>query len=476
MLSLARPLRAAIFASNAKCSEGSSSSGGIAISPTTSSPSPRHSATNASVPSGATPALLRLLAGVDLDEAGQSAPLAVHLPGQRLREPRPVQGLDHIEQGHRLLRLVGLNRADHVQPQVRVALAPRGPARQRLLDVVLAEGALACLERCADARLRLRLAGRDQGHRGRIAIDAARRRRDPLPNRQQVRRHLVLRKIGVLSDRQAHASFLPPSRMSVHEPGAAAQRRCGGWEEIDAHAGLQLRRDHGAARRRALPRRVRGEEAAASQGQPGQVRRGHDLCQARRHPEPGDHLVAELAAAGARQEADPDGELLRCCRRPRRRPGDAPGPRQGAGVPEARRHADRQRHRSPEPRHDRVRARHGAGARRHGAGQSLPVVAPPAGLRGAFRHPRRLRRARRGHQDLARLRGPRRRPDRARHVQELRPGASRQGQGRAAHGRAHGAGRHPLSAARPVSRRASPTRAGRCTSRSASPIRSGSMS
>ena len=42
--------------------------------------------------------LARLLAGVDLDEAGQSAPLPVHLPGERLREPRPVQGLDHIEQ------------------------------------------------------------------------------------------------------------------------------------------------------------------------------------------------------------------------------------------------------------------------------------------------------------------------------------------------------------------------------------------
>ena len=50
----------------------------------------------------------------------------------------------------------------------------------------------------------------------------------------------------------------------------------------------------------------------------------------------------------------PDGELLRQRRRPRRRPGDAPRPRQGAGLSAPRRDADRQRHRSSEPGHDRL--------------------------------------------------------------------------------------------------------------------------
>src|SRR5690606_35780596 len=82
-------------------------------------------------------------------------------------------------------------------------------------------------------------------------------------------------------------------------------------ESEHAQAAVQLRCDHGAARRRALLRRVRRQEAPPSEGRRRQVRRGDDLGQAERSARPGDHLVAELAAAGARPGADPGGPLLR---------------------------------------------------------------------------------------------------------------------------------------------------------------------
>ena len=115
-------------------------------------------------------------------------------------------------------------------------------------------------------------------------------------------------------------------------------------------------RDHGAARRRALLRRVRRSATAASQGRRRQVRRGDELEPAQRLAGHGYDLVAGLAAAGARQGAGAERALLRGGAGPRRRPGAAARSRQGEVVPQARRHAGRQRHRSPEHRADGVLA------------------------------------------------------------------------------------------------------------------------
>ena len=130
--------------------------------------------------------LLRLLAGVDLDEAGRATPLARHLAGERLGELRPVERLDHIEQRDHVLDLVGLDRPDHVQLEVRPGGAGARPARLGLLHVVLAEHALAGGERGPDPLLGLRLADRDQGHRRGRPVDRARSRLDARAHRAQV--------------------------------------------------------------------------------------------------------------------------------------------------------------------------------------------------------------------------------------------------------------------------------------------------
>ncbi len=136
-------------------------------------------------------------------------------------------------------------------------------------------------------------------------------------------------------------------------------------------------------------------------------------AQAQRLAGHGYDLVAGLAAAGARQGAGAERALLRGGAGPRRRPGAAARPdkvksflKRGATLV-----ANDIDHLSPGL--TAFAADDGAGARRQGPGQPLSVVAPPPGLRRALRHPRRLRGARRGHQDLARLRGPRQGPDRA---------------------------------------------------------------
>ena len=54
------------------------------------------------------PGLLRLLADVDLDQAGRAPPAMLHFLGEGLRQPRPVDALDHVEQSHRVAHLVGL--------------------------------------------------------------------------------------------------------------------------------------------------------------------------------------------------------------------------------------------------------------------------------------------------------------------------------------------------------------------------------
>jgi hypothetical protein len=61
------------------------------------------------------PRFLGLLTGIDLDQAGRAPTAALHLAGQRLGKPRPVDGFDHVAKRHRIAHLVGLQRPDQVQ-------------------------------------------------------------------------------------------------------------------------------------------------------------------------------------------------------------------------------------------------------------------------------------------------------------------------------------------------------------------------
>ncbi len=61
------------------------------------------------------PRLLRLEPDIDLHIDRQPAPRPLHLGLQHARELVAIDGLDHIEQRHRLARLVGLQRPDQMQ-------------------------------------------------------------------------------------------------------------------------------------------------------------------------------------------------------------------------------------------------------------------------------------------------------------------------------------------------------------------------
>ena len=87
--------------------------------------------------------LLRLVSGIDLNEAGHLPADLVHRLAQLTRELWPVQRLDHVEKRDRIFRLVGLQRSDKVKFQSRDAGAPVGPVRMCLLNAVFAEHKLA---------------------------------------------------------------------------------------------------------------------------------------------------------------------------------------------------------------------------------------------------------------------------------------------------------------------------------------------
>ncbi len=65
-----------------------------------------------SASAGTTPVLLRLLAGVDLDEELRRAALPRDLAGDDRGKLRPVDGVDGIEEGNRVGGLVGLEGTD----------------------------------------------------------------------------------------------------------------------------------------------------------------------------------------------------------------------------------------------------------------------------------------------------------------------------------------------------------------------------
>jgi hypothetical protein len=83
--------------------------------------------------------LLRLATGIDLDQQSRSAALPGDLLGQRLGQAWTVQGMNHVEQRHRLARLVGLQGPNQMQLDIRVEVLQRRPFGLGLLHPVLAE-------------------------------------------------------------------------------------------------------------------------------------------------------------------------------------------------------------------------------------------------------------------------------------------------------------------------------------------------
>ena len=98
------------------------------------------------------------------------APRACTAVGELAGEAVAVEAVDRLEERQRAGELVGLQRADEVQAEVRERVAERRPALLGLLHAVLAEDALAGVEHGPHALGRLHLGDRDQRDRaGRAA-------------------------------------------------------------------------------------------------------------------------------------------------------------------------------------------------------------------------------------------------------------------------------------------------------------------
>ena len=167
----ARPWRPASSASRRKWGSGSSSTGGIVISPKTGRSRPRQVASRASSPSGSTPAFCGSRPVLTWTKSVGQAPLRLHRAGELLGEAGAVEAVDGVEQRQRAVELVGLQRADEVQARRPGSRRASGaPARLGLLHAVLAEDPLAGVEHRAHPVGRLHLGDGDERHRpGRAA-------------------------------------------------------------------------------------------------------------------------------------------------------------------------------------------------------------------------------------------------------------------------------------------------------------------
>ena len=83
--------------------------------------------------------LLRLTARIDLHEESGGALLLFHFRSHSLGNLDPVDGLNDIEKGHRLCRLVALQGADEVQLKAREFRAQGRPFLLHLLHPVFAK-------------------------------------------------------------------------------------------------------------------------------------------------------------------------------------------------------------------------------------------------------------------------------------------------------------------------------------------------
>ena len=124
--------------------------------------------------------LLGFLARIDLDQQLRRPAQLVHGLAERTRQLVTVEHFDHVKKGHSILGLVGLQRSDQVQPQVRMAASARNPVFFGLLDAIFAKDAVASSQRLIDTRFGLALADGRQCDSFRVATGGAAPLGDPV--------------------------------------------------------------------------------------------------------------------------------------------------------------------------------------------------------------------------------------------------------------------------------------------------------
>ena len=168
-----RPWRAARSRSSSKCGAGSAAAGGIAIRPSIGRSRAEAGGEEAVERGGVDAGLLRLTAGVDLDEQGRARAARLHRIGEAVGQAVAVEAVDRVEQVEGAGELVGLQRPDQVQRHAGEGIAERRPALLGLLHAVLAEHPLAGVEHGAHPVGRLNLGDGDEGDRAGRAAGAA---------------------------------------------------------------------------------------------------------------------------------------------------------------------------------------------------------------------------------------------------------------------------------------------------------------
>ena len=113
------------------------------IRPTTGRPASAHRSSRAGSSATAQPPFCGSSPILTWTKQSGRRPALRHRLGERGDQRRPVDRMDRVEQGDRLLGLVRLELADQVQADVGMALAQRRPLGLRLLHPILAEIALA---------------------------------------------------------------------------------------------------------------------------------------------------------------------------------------------------------------------------------------------------------------------------------------------------------------------------------------------
>ncbi len=106
--------------------------------------------------------LLRLLAGVELHEQLDQPVLLRQFLGECLTQAVAIDRMDGVEQRHRVLGLIGLQRPDQMQRGAGMVFAQRRPFRLGLLHPVLAEMTLPGGQHRGDGVGKERLGDRNQ--------------------------------------------------------------------------------------------------------------------------------------------------------------------------------------------------------------------------------------------------------------------------------------------------------------------------
>jgi len=126
--------------------------------------------------------LVGFFAGVDLREQAGRLALTSDLQGQAFGDTLAIDRLDHIEEGDRVGGLIGLQRPDEVEFDLR---PPSRPALHGFLNAVFTEDALAGVQHRFHGGPGLLFRNRRQTHRSGIATRGPDRDVDPAPDRSK---------------------------------------------------------------------------------------------------------------------------------------------------------------------------------------------------------------------------------------------------------------------------------------------------